>query len=435
MNGAGSLLEERVADLAAARESYAAALALTPERLEPRRSLLRTLVRLGRFADAASLLVDANTAPDARDTVLLPLYESLALERGEIRGAVTALANAVDAAPGLDASSRRDLHARIATALVDHCQDMDAAEAALDRALAADPRHVATLLRRAELQRRRPDRRLVDTLTRLAVEQPDNLDFLREAAEIASSALADEALAIELLGRLCDRAGNLLARGARAAGRMAAADVAALRRRRDRAAARRVGNARAVGTGRPRCCSTAPGCGVADERRWGWLRRAAELTESAAGRPAGRDPDLAAAARAGARRRGRARGARAPLRDRRPFRRRRRAAGRRAGSQPRSGAPPRAAPRDRSSRRAARAAQQRARGPAGQPGRAARTRPDAAQAGGRPRRQEPTGGARGHPRGARPGSWRTARSRRRRRRCGRRRRASSKARSRTPAGR
>ena len=121
--------------------------------------------------------------------------------------------------------------------------------AAFDQALAADPRHVATLLRRAEPQRRRPDRRLVDTLTRLAVEQPDNLDFLREAAEIASTALADEALAIELLGRLCDRAGNLLARGARATGRIAAADVAAYAVDETRAAARRVGNAGAVEPG------------------------------------------------------------------------------------------------------------------------------------------------------------------------------------------
>ena len=256
----GSLLEERVADLAAAAESYAAALALTPERLEPRRSLVRTLVRLGRFAEAARLLVDAKTTPDARDAVLMPLYESLALERGEIRGAVTALANAVAAAPGLDPSSRRDLHARIATALVDHCQDMDAADAAFDQALAADPRHVATLLRLAESQRRRPDRRLVDTLTRLAVEQPDNLDFLREAAEsrrprsptrrLPSSCSGGCAIAPESA-----RAGGPRGRpdGRRGRGR--------LRHRRDRAAARRVGNAGAVATGRPRCCSTGRGCG------------------------------------------------------------------------------------------------------------------------------------------------------------------------------
>ena len=147
----GQLLENHLSDLGNACESYAAALALTPERLEPRRSLLRALARLRRFADAAKLLVDPNTARDARDTVLLPLYESIALEAGAIRAALTALEKAIDAAPGLDSATRRDLHARAATSFVEHCQDADAAEGALELALTADPRHVDTLSRRAEL--------------------------------------------------------------------------------------------------------------------------------------------------------------------------------------------------------------------------------------------------------------------------------------------
>src|SRR5262249_22152541 len=158
------------------------------------------LVRLARYAEAAALLVDARTAPDARDAVLWPLYESLALEGGGIRAAVAALEKAVDEAPALDAATRRDLQARVATSFIDHCQDTEVAERALDRALAVDARHVGTLLRRADLQRRRPDRKLVDTLVRLAAEQPDNLDYLREAAEVAATAVADEALAIDLLG-------------------------------------------------------------------------------------------------------------------------------------------------------------------------------------------------------------------------------------------
>ena len=112
---------------------------------------------------------------DARHNALLPLYESLALEGGAIRPALAALVKAVDAASGLDPSIRRDLHARAATSFFDHCQDVDAAEGALEAALAADARHVPTLLRRAELQRRRPDRRLLETLLqprRRAARQP-----------------------------------------------------------------------------------------------------------------------------------------------------------------------------------------------------------------------------------------------------------------------
>ena len=275
----GQLLEAHIGDLAAASESYAAALALTPERLEPRRSLLRTLVRLKRLPDAARLLVDANTSPDARDTALLPLYESLALEAGQIRAALGALEDAVDAA-ALDTSARRDLHARAATSFIEHAQDTDAAEGALERALAADPRHLPTLLRRADLQRRHPDRRLVDTLTRLAAEQPDNLDFLHEAAEIALKPLGDDALAIDLLRRLYAHAGNLLARDARASGKLGAADAAA--HAVDEAVRMHVasGTPDAVGVATTLLLDSAR-LRVPDPRRWGWLRRAAELTESA----------------------------------------------------------------------------------------------------------------------------------------------------------
>ena len=135
----GNLLEERIGDLAAASESHAAALALTPERLEPRRCLLRTLVRLGRFGEAAKLLVDPSCAPDARDSVLMPLYQSLALEANQLSAALTALAKAVGDAPGLDAPTRRDLHLRVAAAFLDHSQDTEAAEHLLEQALAADP--------------------------------------------------------------------------------------------------------------------------------------------------------------------------------------------------------------------------------------------------------------------------------------------------------
>jgi len=276
----GQILETRISDLGAATASYASALALTPERLEPRRSLLRTLVRVGRFGDAAKLLVDGGTSREARDAELLPLFESLSVEAGQIRKALTALVEAVDGAAGLDVSTRRDLHAHAATAFVDQCQDMDAAEAALERALAADPRHVPTLLRRAELQRRRPDRHLVETLSRMAAEQPDNLDHLREAAEIASRALADEPLVIQLLGRLYDHAGNLLARDARATGRLTAAEAAAyavdeaVRLHVASGASERLGIATTLLLDSARLR-------VPEERRWGWLRRAAELTDSA----------------------------------------------------------------------------------------------------------------------------------------------------------
>ena len=221
----GALLEGRVGDLAAARESHAAALALAPERLEARRNLLRVSARLGDFAAAAALVVDADVSPTTRESVLLPLYDSLAREAGALPAAVAALAEAVEGAHELEPRARRELYAWVAAALLGDCQDPTAADAALGRALAAEPGHLPTLRRRAELQRARKDAGLDDTLERLALEQPSNLDFLREAAALALAA-SDEPRALDRLGRLAEQAMRLARLGRAASGATAPLDAA-----------------------------------------------------------------------------------------------------------------------------------------------------------------------------------------------------------------
>jgi tetratricopeptide (TPR) repeat protein len=277
----GLLLEERVADLPAARDSFAAALAIAPERLEARRNLVRATVKLGNFGAAASLLVEADVSPATRESVLLPFYESLARDVGQVPAAVAALAGAVDRASGLEPRARRDLHAWIASALLAEVKDASAADAALGRALAADPSHVPTLRRLAELQRAQGDLRLVATLERLAVEEPNNLDFLREAGDQALAA-GDTARALDLLGRLADQAGRLARLGAGAAGTHQPIDVAAhaidaLVRLH-------------VGAGTPDRLRRATALllegarlPAAAETRHGWLRQAAELAEGPLG--------------------------------------------------------------------------------------------------------------------------------------------------------
>src|SRR5262249_50877990 len=116
--------------------------------------------------------------------------------------------------------------------------------------------------------------------TRLAAEQPDNLDFLHEAAEIASRPLGDEPLSIDLLRRLYAHAGNLLARDARAAGRLTAADAAAHAVDESVRLHGASGAPDAIGVATTMLLDSAR-LRVPDQRRWGWLRRAAELTEGA----------------------------------------------------------------------------------------------------------------------------------------------------------
>jgi tetratricopeptide (TPR) repeat protein len=221
----GVLLEERTNDLRGARAAYAEALALAPERLEARRRLVRATAKLGDFAAAAALIVEADVSPATRESALLPFYEALAREAGRLPEAVTALGEAVERAASLEPRSRRDLHAWSAAQLLGEGADGSAADAALGRALGADPGHVPTLRRRAELQRSRRDGGLVETLQRLAVEQPNDLDALAEAAELALGG-RDEALAVDLLGRLADRAMRLARLGSAAAGTRQPVEVA-----------------------------------------------------------------------------------------------------------------------------------------------------------------------------------------------------------------
>src|SRR4029079_10123751 len=115
-----------------------------------------------------------------------------------------------------------------------------------------------------------------------------NLDYLREAADIASRAISDEPLAIQLLGRLYEHAGNLLSRGAPATGRLAAARAPAqagderARMPRPAAAAHRAADssvrrhaasraAERLGSATTLLLDTAR-LRVSDERRRGWLR-------------------------------------------------------------------------------------------------------------------------------------------------------------------
>jgi thioredoxin-like negative regulator of GroEL len=281
----GTLLEEKVGDLVGARRSYEAALALTPERLGPRRRLLSVMVRLRELPAAAALMVEPAVSPATRATVLMPLYESLAREAGSLPAAAAALAQAAETGAELEPATRRELHARVAATFLSDCQDPAAADAALARALGAEPGHVPTLRQRAELQRTRGDGALVETLQRLSVEQPNDLEVLREAAAVAL-AKSDEPLALELLAQLAERATRLA--HTRAGGPAGAAAVEAAAHAVDESVRLNVG---ARGNDRIRRAISLLLEGArlpaADDIRRGWLRRAAELSETALGDTAG----------------------------------------------------------------------------------------------------------------------------------------------------
>ncbi len=278
----GALLESRLEDPAGARASYAAGLAVLPHRLELRQGLVRTAARLGLWPEAAAALTDPAVSPGVREGVLLPLYEAVAGETDRVGPAAAALSEAVERRSELPAGIRRDLHLRAARTFLDRCGDRAAAAAAVERAGAGDPRHVPTLRLRADVLRASPDRRLWETLSQLAVEEPGNLDPLREAAELALGKLADPALARTTLDRLWVESVRLLRLATPAGGQSSAAEAAEY-------ALEQLVSLQVAG-GEPAAVRRATAllleAGRLDfpaEKRRAWVQRAAELTESALG--------------------------------------------------------------------------------------------------------------------------------------------------------
>ena len=121
----------------------------------PRRRPLRSRFAWATGGAAAPARRRGGIARDARHNVLLPLYESLAREARVCAPRPTALAQRRGRAPGLEASARRELTPASPPPCSTSVRSREAADAALARAMSADPRHVPTLRQRAELQRAR----------------------------------------------------------------------------------------------------------------------------------------------------------------------------------------------------------------------------------------------------------------------------------------
>ena len=322
----GQLLEAHIGDLAAASESYAAALALTPERLEPRRSLLRTLVRLERLARRRPpARRREHVARRARHRAAAALRIAGARGRPDPRRARRAgrrrrRRGARHVRPPRSARARRDVLHR---ARAGHGCGRGRARTRA-RGGSAPPPHPAAPRRPAAPPPRSPAGRHADAPGRRAARQPGLL--ARGGGDRAQArSVTRRSRSICSAGSTRTPATCWRATRARAA---SWAPPTPPRHAVDEAVRMHVasGTPDAVGVATTLLLDSAR-LRVPDQRRWGWLRRAAELTEGALDDRGGRDPDLAAAPRAGAPGRDRARGAGAPVRGRGPLRRRRRACG------------------------------------------------------------------------------------------------------------
>ncbi|MCL2447549.1 MAG: tetratricopeptide repeat protein, partial [Polyangiaceae bacterium] len=197
-------LEEHLGDAAGALATYLQVIDLAFDATSAS-AAVRLAGALARWDVAATLVVRA-AADDARP--FLPEVLD-ALERAAATASAwDAAAAGLESAAGgrLRGEAARDVHGRAGSWYRDRTGDLVAAEAAFELAVAEAPRDVALLEQLADLRRRRPDRRLVDTLLALSEARGGALDVLHEAAALAREALVDRALARAVTQKLLELA-------------------------------------------------------------------------------------------------------------------------------------------------------------------------------------------------------------------------------------
>ncbi|MEO8875520.1 MAG: tetratricopeptide repeat protein, partial [Polyangiaceae bacterium] len=198
----GSALERRLDDPRGALNAYMRAATDSPHDLEATLASVRVAGPAMRWDAAAKVIVQHAMATGELVDVLFQELESVATAPAAWDGITGAFEGAIAERGDLLPHIGRELEARVAEWHRDRRGDPDGAESAFTRALTHDPSNAELLGALAQLQRRAKGRPLVDSLLRLSQATGGDLDLLREAAEIATSSIADRALAKSILERL-----------------------------------------------------------------------------------------------------------------------------------------------------------------------------------------------------------------------------------------
>ncbi len=195
----------KLAGLYEKRVSFAS----TPaDRIRMRMDLARVLEdQAGDMARAQRVVEDA-LRDDPSDAEVLSYLEEIAERNRQWKEATAALVGALEKAEGLDQTTARDLFTRLADWYRTRLGDKTSAEAALRQAIERDADNLE-LIRAIEDLQREPgrERDLIKTLRRRAALEFDankKRDLFREAKGLAESALADAALAEEVLRELIE---------------------------------------------------------------------------------------------------------------------------------------------------------------------------------------------------------------------------------------
>ncbi|MDD9936468.1 MAG: hypothetical protein OXT09_22845 [Myxococcales bacterium] len=203
----GTTLEQRLQDQEGALAAYAAAASISRERVEFALAAGRVAAALGTWEDAVSHVLGCIIARGKADGALLSMLEEAAAEGEAWSQLCDAFTKGLGfEADAIDAALARTLHRRVADWHRHKRDDEDAAEDSLVRAAQTDAADAPTLRELADLQRRHPGEALVDTLLKLAEAEPESLDPLLEAGEVASEHVDESDKRVRILRLVFDTA-------------------------------------------------------------------------------------------------------------------------------------------------------------------------------------------------------------------------------------
>ena len=194
----GRILETRLSELERALEAFSAITDVDPSDLPAACAVVRVGGNIGNWDAAGRVLVDSARARERLEAELVFSFEAVTQGVAGWDAATAAVDRAVGAVSEIPSRVAHDLLTQLGVWHRDRREDFALAEAALERAVAA---HVepSTLRMLAELQRRAPGRKLVETLLTLAGATGQDLEVLYEAGNIALYAAQDPALARPIL--------------------------------------------------------------------------------------------------------------------------------------------------------------------------------------------------------------------------------------------
>ncbi len=206
----GELAEAALKDPARALGAYANALRAAPGDAVLARTVLRVAAEQGDFKLAFDPIVAAAQRADQVPDDLVVLLEAQVNDEASYRALAGVAEECLDTAR-LNAPVKRELMIRVAEWRETQCQDLEAAQALLQKAYQLGAPHAETLRRLISLQRREPGQGLFESLMALAELSQEEFATLAEAEALARDVLRDAELERRVLGMTFRRsAANLL---------------------------------------------------------------------------------------------------------------------------------------------------------------------------------------------------------------------------------